>query len=55
MARKAMTAAAARRPESTQCTCVCVCECLLCLSQPPEGRDPGYVVEVRSGLGPDRT
>lgn len=31
-----------------------VCVCLLCLSQPPEGRDPGYVVEVHSGQGPDR-
>lgn len=34
---------------------VCVCECWLCLSQPLEGRDPGYVVDVHSGQGPDRT
>lgn len=41
------------------CVCVrvcgCVCVCMLCASAGLEGRDPGYVVEVCSGQGPDRT
>lgn len=35
--------------------CVCLCVHGVCVSPSLEGRDPGYVVEVCSGQGPDRT